>query len=307
MVAVLIDRVVKWTAANGALKVLSVLLAILLWVMVLGSRSVEITKEVPIEILTPGELAPANEIPERVSFKLVGPKAFLRSVMDRREDPIRINLASARPGVITYRFFPDNIRLPIGVKVASITPASVPIKLEAVKRKEVPVRLELRGTLPEGYQLKSSEIVPEMVRIRGAESRIDLVTELVSVPVDLSRVRSSGERELSFELQKLGVYLDGQAPKVLLDVEPVPANFKIKNVDIRVLSTYKADLEEKTITVLVRTTPDRLKALEKSQIYATLDLRGKPRGAFLEVPKVTAPEGVMAVRTLPEKVKGILK
>src|SRR3954463_5722322 len=136
-----------WLAltSNLGTKLISVAIAVVLWMIVLGSRNVEATKEIPLEVITPADIVPANEIPDRIAFRLSGPKAFLRSILDRREDPIRVNLSGAKPALVTYRFFSDNIRVPIGVKVLSINPTAILVKLENLKRRDVPVKVELRG------------------------------------------------------------------------------------------------------------------------------------------------------------------
>lgn len=85
-------------------KFISVGVAVVLWFVVLGSRNVEETKEIPIEIETSADLVASNEVVDRVAFRLSGPKAFLRAVLDRREEPIRVNLKGAKSGLVTYRF-----------------------------------------------------------------------------------------------------------------------------------------------------------------------------------------------------------
>ena len=59
--------------------------------IVLGSRTIEVTKEVPVEIVNSAEVVPATDTPDHVTFRLTGPKAFLRAILDRREEPIRLN------------------------------------------------------------------------------------------------------------------------------------------------------------------------------------------------------------------------
>src|SRR5579871_4788238 len=111
--------------SNLSLKIVSVIIAVVLWFVVLGSRNVEVSKDVPVEIITPADLVVANEVPDKVTFRISGPKAFLRNILNRREDPIRVNLSSAKAGLVTYRFFSDNIQIPIGVKVLSIVPTAI--------------------------------------------------------------------------------------------------------------------------------------------------------------------------------------
>jgi hypothetical protein len=296
------ERLLDLFRVNPGTKLISVVGAILLWVIVLGSRNVEVTKEIPLEIITPADIVPANEIPEKIAFRLSGPKAFLRAVLDRREEPIRVNLAGAKPGLVTYRFFSDNIRVPIGVKVLSINPTAILIKLEFLKRKDVPVRVETRGSAPEGFRFIKAEVKPDVVRIKGAESRVDSTSELKTNPIDLATLRSSYEREASIDLTRYGVQLDSPVPRVSVAIEPVSANFRIKNVDIRVISNFRARLEERTVTVLVRSDPKDLKLLDKTRVFATVDLSTKPKGKYEESVRVTLPEGVGLVKVVPEKV-----
>src|SRR5262249_6086747 len=158
--------------------------------------------------ITPSDLVVSNDLPDKVAFRLSGPKAFLRSVLDRREEPVRVNLAGAKPGLVTYRFFSDNIRVPIGVKVLHINPPAILIKLEPVKHKEVPVRAELQGIAPEGYKLGQVKVHPETVKIKGAESRVDSIAELKTTPVDVSEIRQTTEKEAAFDLARYGVQIE---------------------------------------------------------------------------------------------------
>lgn len=294
-----------WQAVSNNLgtKAISVIVALVLWVVVLGSRNVEVVKEVPLELITPTELVAGNDVPEKIAFRLSGPKAFLRSLLDRQDEPIRVNLSAGKPGLNTYRFFQDNIRLPIGVKVVSITPPAILVKLEYVKRRDVPVKLETLGELPEGRKLIHAELSPPVVRIKGAESRIDSVTELSTLPLDLAGVRESLEREIGLDIARHGVMVDGPLPRVLLEVESVAPNRRIRNVQLRVLvSGGRATVAEKTVTFLVRATAEDLRSLDPKQVYGVLDLRGRPKGKYQVVPRAVLPAGVHWVKTVPEQV-----
>jgi YbbR domain-containing protein len=298
----LFERTWDVLSSNLGTKIVSVVIAVVLWFVVLGSRNVEATKEIPLEIVTPGDVIVANDLPDKIAFRLSGPKAFLRAVLDRREDPVRVNLAGAKPGLVTYRFFSDNIRVPIGVKVLSINPTAILIKLEAVKHKEVPVHVELQGVPPEGYRLGAIKTRPENVRIKGAESRVDSITELKTLPVDISELRQPIEKEASFDLTRYGVQIEGALPKLSVGMEPVSANFRIKNVDIRVMSSYKVRVDDKNVTVLVRVDPDQLRTLDRSRVYGQIDMTDKPKGTYTMPVKVVLPPSVSLVKVVPDKV-----
>lgn len=299
----LFDRILTLLAHNSGAKLISLIIAVVLWVVVLGSRTVEVTKEIPIEVQTPGELVVSNDVPEKVVFKLAGPKAFLRAILDRREDPIRVNLSGAKAGMVTYRFFSDNIRLPIGVKVLSVSPPSIVVKLEGIKRKEVPVRLELVGTPPEGYQITRTLVTPKTVKIRGPESKIESVSEIPTQPIDLLNLRQSLEMQANLDLARQGLQADGAIPQISIEVSPIQANFKIKNVEVRVKSKHRARLDETGVTVYVRVDPSDIASLDRKMVYAEIDLQDKNKGRYTERVKVTLPPNVGLVRVVPERMK----
>ena len=290
-------------ADNVGTKIVSVVMAILLWGLVLGSRSVEVTKDIPLDIITSPDIVPENDIPEKITFRLSGPKAFLRGILDRPEEPIHVNLTRDQPALVTYRFASDNIHLPIGVKVLSISPSAIAVKLESVKRREVPVRVELRGSPPEGFRVARVEVRPETVMIRGAESLIDGLAEILTLPYDVSFLKKNFEKELPLDLANGRIKLESEPPRVLVEIEPITANFRIRNVDIHVLSSYRVRLEEKSVTVFVRsTTLEEIQSLDRNQIYGMIDLTGRKRGNYDESVKVILPKNIGLVKVVPEHV-----
>ena len=296
------DKIWATVVSNLGTKVVSVVIAIVLWFVVLGSRNIEVSKEIPLEIVTPSELVASNEIPEKISFKLAGPKAFLRAILDRHEEPIRVNLSGAKPGLVTYRFFADNIRLPIGVKVLAVNPTAILIKLEAQKKRDVPIKVELRGAPPEGYRISKTEVKPSTVRIRGPESRIESIAEVFTLPIDVTGLKHTVEYPAPLEISRQNIQVDGPVPVVRVFIEPVSANYRIKNVDVRVLNSNKFTIEEKTVSVLVRVDPEDLKTLDRSQVYAVVDMKDRKKGKYKESVQVTLPKNVGLVKVIPEKV-----
>ncbi|MEN9723625.1 MAG: hypothetical protein RJB38_1611 [Pseudomonadota bacterium] len=299
----LLEQLKHSLTENLGTKIVSFLIALILWIVVLGSRSVEVSKDVPLEIITPSDLVVANEVPEKLSFRLSGPKAFLRSVVDRKEEPIRVNLIGNKPGLVTYRFFSDHIRLPLGVRVLSVTPPSVLIKLEPMKKREVPIQILTEGALPTGLKLKSLVAIPERVTIQGPESKVDSVREVPSFPVKLPSIRSSLDRELPLDLGRFGVQLEGPAPQLHIAIEGQSANFRIRNIEVQVLSEHQSRVEPAMVSALVHASPEDLKKINRTKIYATVDLRNRAKGTYRVAPQVILPEGVDAVRVIPEQVQ----
>lgn len=304
----MVERFLAFMSSNLGTKVISVIIAAVIWIIVLGTRVVEAIKEVPIEVITSAEVMPANDIPDKVAYRLSGPKAFLRAVLDRREKPIRVNLTGAKAGPPeTVRFYPDQIQLPIGVNVVSVNPSAILVKLERVRTREVPVQLQLAGDPPEGFRIAETEVNPPAVRIRGPESKVRQTTSVPTVPIDVSELTEDFQEPVALELQGTRLQVEGELPTVRLEVQATSANFRIRNVDIRVLSSYKAVLSEQKATVLVRASAEDLKAINRNQVYATVDLKGEPPGTYTKDVKVRLPAGITLVRVIPDQVRVTLK
>jgi YbbR domain-containing protein len=115
-------------------------------------------------------------------------------------------------------------------------------------------------------------------------------------------MRQTVEKEVAIDLARYGVQIDGPLPKVFVNIEPTSANFRIKNVELRVLTSYQYKASDRSITVLVRASPKDLKTLDRKHVFATIDLRGRPKGKYSEPVKVTLPENIGLVKAIPDKV-----
>lgn len=288
---------------NGGLKLVSLLGAVVLWLAVLGSRSVEVSKDLPLEILLPEGLVNANEVPERATFRILGPKAFVRSVLERKDPPLQVHLEYAKSGLLTYRLYPEMLKLPLGVRVVSVHPNSVLLNLESVRTKSVPIRLELRGSVPEGYSLVRAQLSSPQIQIRGPKSRLSSISEVSTVPIDISELKESLRRETLLEPMVAGVTALGQMPFLELDIRPTSANFKLSTVPVEVQSFLKAVVHERAVTLFVRASAEALRDLKPNDVKVVVDMRGKSAGTHWMDVKVELPPTVAFVKALPERVR----
>ena len=162
---------------NFSWKVLSLFVAFGLWFMVMSSNSIEITKEVIMDIDVPPGLIVANEIPDKITFRLSGSKFFLRTVVNSM-DSIHVDLSKAKVGPTYYRIERESLRLPIGVKVLSISPSTINPILEPILRRTVPVQVTTKNQVPSGYRLLSLQAKPQSVRIKGPRTQVERISSL---------------------------------------------------------------------------------------------------------------------------------
>jgi YbbR domain-containing protein len=289
------------------LKVLSILIAATLWVAVFGSRTMEITKEVPFEVEMSNDQVLVDPVPQKVQFHLVGPKAFLRNITTRVEEPIRASIKDLKTGVLTYRIYSDSIKLPMGVKVQSITPNIIQIKAEELSKKMVSVKLLSTGEVPAGLKVLRTEVLPPQIRVKGPKNRIANLNLVPALPVDFSNIRETMIVPLAFDFKALGVDLDSAPPELNIEIQGKGQAFRVKHVPVHVRSTLNAKTDDDEVTVIVRTDPADNVKIDGDQVKAEIDMRDMPEGEFVKWVRVQLPEKVHLVRVIPPLTRVVIK
>src|SRR5690242_14445248 len=98
---------------NSSYKVVALLITLILWVIILGSRESTVTKLVTVEYLLPKDQMVVNNIPREVAFRVSGPRLALKRFSEFSE-PLTVDLSSALEGLTTVRIHPDSINVPPG-------------------------------------------------------------------------------------------------------------------------------------------------------------------------------------------------
>jgi YbbR domain-containing protein len=289
------------------MKLASILIALTVWVLVFGSQTIEISKEIPFEVVLPEDQILIDPVPEKITFKLSGPKAFLRSIQNRMEEPIKAQVKNAKAGVQTHRLFSDAIKLPLGVKVLSITPNAVQLRFEELKRKPLSVGVVYSDDLPDGLKSSRIEVSPPVVKVKGPRSRMLDLETIPTVPVDLSTVHETTVLPLAFDFKSLGVEVDGMLPELYVEVQGKGQAFRVRHVPVKVKPSGKAKIADEEVTVIIRTETGENVKIDGDQISALVDVRDVPEGEYMKWIRVQLPEKVHLVRVIPPATRVVVK
>ena len=129
-----------------------------------------------------------RDAPERVTLEVQGPSSKVRDLSESRVSVILDLSGVSEPGQRTFTLDQSNVFLPVGVRLNRAVPAQIRMRFETRMSKEVPVRVNLASPPPAGYRVLSQVVSPQMVRIEGPESRVKVVTEADTDPIDISNV-----------------------------------------------------------------------------------------------------------------------
>jgi len=207
----------KWILHNLGLKLLSVFLAILLWVVVLGEQKVDVTMNVPLTLNLPTALMLVNDLPESLEVHLRGPKTLVTSLAPREVT------FSEPPGKLAEgeSFIPireDMVRVPRGIQVVDVAPHRIHVVLEALSERDIEVSPRVEGTPAAGFVVRRVISVPARVRMSGPTSEIRRLTQVRTLPVNLSGQTASFSAQVLLEPVGRLIRIQDVAP-IVVEVE----------------------------------------------------------------------------------------
>jgi YbbR domain-containing protein len=184
-----------------ALKVVSVIIALILWLTILGFKPEEVKRNWKLELLLPPGVVVTSKVPAYVQFTLSGPRVLLNNV-DRKAHPIRPDLRHTRDSTVVLNINEDLIAddLPKGVKVLSYYPPTILLRLEEVVETQVRVAPTLVGAPAEGWEIAEIVTRPTKVTLAGPKSYVSQVDTVGTEPIDLTGLAGTREAVVSVDV-----------------------------------------------------------------------------------------------------------
>jgi YbbR domain-containing protein len=176
---------------NIGWKLLSLGLAILLWLAVVGDPELTTSVSVPVEFRSiPADLEISSDMPERISLVLRGPSSKL-TPLSLSEAAAVVNLSDVhRPGERTFSLQQWRLNLPGGVILTRATPSQIRLRFERRVTRAVSVQVRFAGPPPAGYRIAEQQVRPEKLRIAGPESRVMNIESVETDSIELAGVVS---------------------------------------------------------------------------------------------------------------------
>jgi YbbR domain-containing protein len=213
----------KWLLHNLGLKLLSLALAVFLWIVVLGEQKVEVTVHVPLQLALPQDFFLANDPVDSLDIHLRGPKTLVTSLAPREV------ALSALPvkwveGENLIPIRPDLVLVPRGIEVVEVTPQRVRVVLERAVDREVEIAPRTEGAPPEGYVVRRVVSVPTRIRMVGPISELTRITRVHTLPINLTgRTTSFSARVLLEPVGRRVQVRDGAMVTVEVEIRQKPS------------------------------------------------------------------------------------
>ena len=266
------------------LKVLAIALASLLWLTVAGEHVVQRALRVPLELREkPENLEIVGDPPGAVDVMVRGSSALL-SRLEVGEVVAVLDLSAARPGSRLFHLRTDQVKVPYGVEVAQVVPATLALELEKSSTRTIPVVPALEGEPAPGFVVGRMTSEPATVKVIGPESRVRKLSEATTEPVTVD-----GHRERVRDVVTVGVIdsavrlLEPQRATVVVEILPAPVERDVAGVPVRwrnLGSGLRAKVSPSLAQVRIRGQEDTLATVRPDAIEAFVDLAGLGPGRY---------------------------
>jgi YbbR domain-containing protein len=182
-----------WPFRHIGLKLLSVTVAVLLWMAVAGEETVERGLRVPLELQQyPVGLELLGEVPTAADVRVRGASGTLSRVAPGDIVAV-LDLRGATEGERLLHLTPEQVRAPFGVEVVQVTPPTVAVAFERSATRQVPIRPAIEGKPAPGYTVGKATVNPPTVDLIGPLSAVRRVSEALTEPVSVANAQRNVE------------------------------------------------------------------------------------------------------------------
>lgn len=271
--------------AHTGLKIVSVALAVLMWVMVSSQRaSVERGLRIPLELQNlPENLEMVEPPQESVDVRVRGTADALSRIAPG-ELVASVDLSAAQPGRRLFHLSPERVKAPFAVVVTQVTPASVAIRFEPSATRIVPVVPSIEGEPAPGFIVGKVSSDPPTVEVVGPESVLRRVTEAITEPLWVGSAKADVRSTVVVGVADESVRLKSARSAVIsVAIVPAPEERQLSSVAVQtrnLASGLAATIMPPSVKVRVRGTKEAIAKIRDTSVVAYIDLEGIGRGDY---------------------------
>jgi YbbR domain-containing protein len=268
---------------DWVLKLVALVITLGLWLGVTGLSSPKVVRfsGVPLTLRVSNNTEITNSPPLEIEVVISGDKRRLAE-LNKGDLSASIDLTDVSPGEKFIPLTPESVHvtLPPGIKLDEVQPQRIPVTIEPVGEKELPVTAETSGELAEGFELYNATVLPAKVHVRGPASFLKTLSGLSTDHVDLT-----GHDE-DFVARQVTIPLGNPKATVLENVVDVAVRIGEKRAERTVTISASGEHLQKRAVVTLFGPKSLLQNIKPANIR--LDLVKNDSGE--EMPQAVLPE-----------------
>lgn len=200
------------------MKISAVMIALVLWFFVTSSGQSELSLDVPVEFRNmPKGFEMVSSSARTVAVTVRGQERLMKNIRpsDMR---VTIDLERAKKGEAAFPIAKDDIKIPYSMKVVTVQPASLKVRLDETAKNTVPIQLVITGQPEQGYSVSSVSLDPKSILIYGLKNEVKRVREVKTEPLDISGLDRDLAEEVALDLSGTNLKVDRDKVQVRITV-----------------------------------------------------------------------------------------
>ncbi|MBN1268107.1 MAG: hypothetical protein JXB04_00830 [Kiritimatiellae bacterium] len=295
---------------NKGAKMLSLVLGAITWYAIQETINFEaVIADVPLVIQVDSGWAVLDRSTDTVDVHFRGSQEDLLR-LNRQNVEVAVDVRG-RPheGVLVLNLGAKDVRAPGGTRPVYVRPNTVTFSVDREGEKQVPVKADIQGSPPEGYEVEKVVCSPASVSVRGPRLRLEEIESLRTAPIDLEgRLRSFRLRaQVIPPSETWAASVDPNKVTAEVTIVERSASKTLEEIPVKVLTGSgvrgTATVQPAKIAVRLMGRQEWLDKVGAGDVDAYVDCSGLDPAARYDLPvRVYAPPGVTVAATEPATV-----
>ena len=180
------DFLRRYLLHNFSLKLVSLALAVGLWLAVAHDPVAEVAVDVPVQFHNiPENLEISSEDVPRAQIWVRGPERIVRNLQPP-DIYAAIELAGEKAGQRTFDLTVSQIHQPRELEVVQIVPSQFHVSFDTRLTRQIPIHPRVVGTFAAGHAIGQVLAEPSTVTVSGPQMRVEAVEAAITDVIDAS-------------------------------------------------------------------------------------------------------------------------
>lgn len=182
------------------------------WGLITTRQGQITTVTVPVRLHgVPDSIVLLRTIPEDVSVQLKS-MSSLAPPPSKLDLAVEVDASKITDGTTSLRINHSDIAAPSGMIITTVSPATIRVSAEKKRRKNVPIKVSLKGRLPSGLTPSNVSCKPDSVEIEGPASEVSRISSIMTEDIDASQLKAGEEYLKDLRIPEKQVFILRDSP-----------------------------------------------------------------------------------------------
>lgn len=282
-------------------KVISLILAVLIWGIIQGEQVMEVGRDVHITVTVPEGHIIKESAQQIRQITIRGPRVLISEVPSRIQAEVTLpdnTLGQYRLRLTKAQLTEIDPRLNV-----SIHDPYMDFFIDRKYTRSIPIKELLVGVPKKGHILKKVTLKPSSVKITGLRSEVIRLKSIATEPIEINGIAKDQSVEVNLiPPTDLKTTYAPTSTEVAIKIGEEKVNKLIRGVPIEVVgNAFLAQIRPLFVSVTIQGTPATLNFIRKKDITAFIPMDSVQPGNYQKDIKVRIPPGTALIEVFPEK------